>query len=128
MGVMYPMDGVYDEPVIMRIGEIDVTSATVRTPAGAFPLRGTQWTVTDQWTMTQRIPQWAIICAIVGFCCLTVFSLLFLLAKETIYTGAVTVTVGNGSALYVARIPVLTQEQVQHVYNQVNYVRSLSLI
>jgi hypothetical protein len=128
MAGMYQMDGAYGEPVIMRIGEIDVTSATVRTPAGAFPLRGSQWTVTDQWTVTQRIPQWAIVSAIIGFCCLTVFSLLFLLAKETIYTGAVTVSVSNGPALYVARIPVATQDQVQYVYNQVNYVRSLSLI
>lgn len=122
------MGGGYDEPVIMRVGEIDVTSSTVRTPAGTFPLRGSQWTVADQWTVDHRIPQWAIICAIVGFCFLTVFSLLFLIARETIYTGAVTVSVSNGPALYVARIPVATQEQVQYVYNQVNYVRSLSLI
>ncbi len=126
---MYPlMDGGYVEPVIMRIGEIEVTSATVRTPAGSFPLRASQWSVSDQWTMQTRIPQWAIICAIVGFCCLTVFSLLFLLAKENIYTGAVTVTVSSGPMMYVARIGVGTQEQVQYVYNQVNYVRSLSLI
>ncbi|HKD98607.1 MAG TPA: hypothetical protein VKB69_13590, partial [Micromonosporaceae bacterium] len=89
---------------------------------------GSQWTVVDQWSVTERTPQWAIVVAIVGFCFIFLFSLLFLLAKETVYTGAVTVSVGNGQALYVARIPVATQEQVQHVYNQVNYVRSLSLI
>src|SRR5690349_22078307 len=79
----YPMQ----EQVIAQIGEIQVTSTTVRTPAGQLPLRGSQWMVTDQWVATQKIPSWAITLAIVGFFCLTVFSLLFLLAKETVYQG-----------------------------------------
>lgn len=116
------------EQVIVRIGEIDVTSTSVRTPAGHFALRDSQWNVTDQWVAQQRIPQWAIIAAIVGFCCLTVFSLLFLLAKEYVYRGAVTVTVSNGPHQYVSRIPIVSQEQVQYIYGQVNYVRSLALL
>ena len=122
------MPSFYGEPPIVQIGEINVTSTMVNTPAGQIPLRGSQWTVVDQWSVTQRTPQWAIIVAIVGFCFIFLFSLLFLLAKEQVYTGTVTVTVTNGSAAYVARVPVLNQAQVQHVYNQVNYVRSLALI
>src|SRR5256886_17599604 len=50
----YPMP----EPVIAQIGEIQVTSTTVHTPAGQFPLKGSQWTVTDQWVAQQKIPTW----------------------------------------------------------------------
>jgi hypothetical protein len=118
----YPLQ----EPVIAQIGEIQVTSTTVRTPAGQFPLKGSQWTVTDQWTAEQKIPTWAIVLAIVGFFCLTIFSLLFLLAKETVYHGVVQVQVVNGPYHYVSRVPVNNQQYVQHVYGQVNYVRSLA--
>ena len=66
--------------------------------------------------------------AVLGFCVLTVFSLLFLLVKETVHRGTVQVTVTNGARQYVARIPVTTQEQVQLVHQQVNYVRSLAAL
>jgi hypothetical protein len=116
------------EPVIAQIGEIQVTATTVRTPAGEFPLKGSQWTVTDQWTAEQKIPTWAIVLAIVGFFCLTIFSLLFLLAKETVYHGVVLVQVNNGPYHYVSRVPVTNQMYVQHIYQQVNYVRSLAAL
>src|SRR5690242_13267839 len=108
----YPVTMPYpaQEQVIAQIGEIQVTSTTVRTPAGAFPLRGSQWTVTDQWVATQKIPTWAITLAIVGFFCLTVFSLFFLLAKETVYQGVVLVQVHNGPYQYVSRVPVYNQK------------------
>jgi len=124
----YPVTTPYpvQEQVIAQIGEIQVTASTVRTPAGTFPLRGSQWTVTDQWVATQKIPSWAITLAIVGFFCLTFFSLLFLLAKETVYQGVVLVQVYNGPHQYVSRVPVNNQAYVQHVYAQVNYVRSLA--
>src|SRR6266498_4886325 len=125
---MVPVTAPYGAPeqVIAQIGEIQVTATTVRTPAGQFPLRGSQWTVTDQWVATQKIPSWAITMAIVGFFCLTVFSLFFLLAKETVYQGVVLVQVQNGPYQYVSRVPVNNQAYVQHVYWQVNYVRSLA--
>jgi hypothetical protein len=125
---MLPVTPAYpvEEQVIAQIGEIQVTSTTIRTPAGQFPLKGSQWTVTDQWTATQKIPTWAIVLAIVGFFCLTLFSLLFLLAKETVYVGVVQVQVSNGPYHYVSRVPVADQQYVQHVYGQVNYVRSLA--
>ena len=54
------------------------------------------------------------------------FSLFFLLAKENVYQGVVLVQVQNGPYQYVSRVPVNNQMYVQHVYQQVNYVRSLS--
>ncbi len=114
------------EPVILGIGEIQVAATTVRTPAGVYPLRGSQWHITDSWTTEQKIPNWAIVLAIVGFFCLTFLSLLFLFAKETVHRAVVTVHVVSGGQQYIARIPTNDQAQVQHLYQQVNYVRSLA--
>jgi hypothetical protein len=114
------------EPVVARIGEISVTATAVRTPAGEIPLAGSTWHVADYWQSEQKTPTWAIVAAVVGFCVLTVFSLFFLLVKETIHRGTVQVAVGNGPRQYVARIPVTNQPQVQQIHQQVNYVRSLA--
>jgi hypothetical protein len=116
------------QPVIAQIGEITVTSQTVRTPVGDLPLAGSSWHVTDYWQVEQKTPTWAIVLSIVGFFCLTVFSLLFLLVKETVYRGTVQVTVSNGPWQYVARIPVTDQAQVHYINHQVNYVRSLAAL
>jgi hypothetical protein len=115
-------------PVIVQVGEIGVTSTIVHTPAGDIPLAGSTWQVSDYWYSEQRIPRWAIAAAIGGFCLLTVFSLLFLLVKETVARGTVQVMVTNGTQQYVARIPVTTQEQVSFINQQVNYVRSLAAL
>ncbi|MEQ4301507.1 hypothetical protein ABNF97_08965 [Plantactinospora sp. B6F1] len=116
------------EPVVAQIGEIAVTPSTVRTPSGDLPLAGSQWHVADYWQSEQKTPTWAIVVAVVGFCVLTVFSLLFLLVKETVHRGTVQVTVTNGLRQYVARIPVTEQFQVQQIHQQVNYARSLAAI
>ena len=115
-------------PVIVQVAEIGVTSSVVHTPAGDILLAGSTWQVHDYWHSEQRIPRWAIICAVLGFCILTVFSLLFLLARETVPRGTVQVTVTNGTQQYVARIPVTDQAQVSYVHQQVNYVRSLAAL
>ena len=115
-------------PVIVQIAEIAVTSTTVHTPAGDIPLAGSQWQVNDHWFTQQRTPRWAIVAAIVGFCVLTVFSLLFLLNKESVMQGTVQVTVTNGARQYVARIPVRDQVAVAAINQQVNYVRTLATL
>jgi hypothetical protein len=115
------------EQPIAQIGEISVTTTMVHTPVGGCPLRGSQWTAQDQWISSQKTPTWAIVLAIVGFCVLTFFSLLFLLAKETVLSGTIAVTVTNGPFTYVARIPVYNQAQAQQVHNQVNYARAMAM-
>ena len=110
----------------VQIGEIMVSPPLIHTPAGVLPLAGASWHVSDYWQREEKIAPWAVVCAIVGFFCLTFFSLLFLLIKETRHHGTVQVTVMNGVQQYVARIPVTDQGQVQHINNQVNYARSLS--
>jgi hypothetical protein len=123
-----PDDPLVAGPVIVQVGDIGVTSAVVHTPAGDIPLAGSTWQVSDYWHSEQKIPTWAIVAAIVGFCVLTVFSLLFLLVKVTVPRGTVQVTVTNGTRQYVARIPVTDQSQVTYINQQVNYVRSLAAL
>lgn len=113
-------------PVLVQIGEIQVTATHIRTPLGEAPLRGSTWIAQDQWVTSQKTPTWAIVCAILGFFCLTIFSLLFLLAKETVYTGHVTVVVTSGQFQYQTRIPVYDQNQAQYVQHQVNYARAVA--
>lgn len=120
--------GVPAEPVIVRIGELAVTPSTIHTPAGGIPLQGSTWQVADHWTAEQKIPVWAIVLAVVGFCVLTFFSLFFLLARKTVYHGIVQITVSNGAAQYIARLPVRAQAEVQAIHQQVNYVRSLAAL
>jgi hypothetical protein len=115
-------------PVIVQIAEIGVTSTVVHTPTGDLPLAGSQWQVNDYWFTTQRIPKWAIVAAVAGFCVLTVFSLLFLLVKESVAQGTVQVTVTSGTRQYVARIPVSDQNAVTAINQQVNYVRTLAAL
>jgi hypothetical protein len=116
------------ETVVAQIGDIRVTSKLVHTPAGSFPLAGSTWQVNDFWHTEQKTPTWAVLTAIFGFCVLTVFSLLFLLVKETVHRGTVQVTVSNGRHQYVARNAVANQEQVRYLHQQVNYVRALAAL
>lgn len=115
-------------PVIAQVGEIQVTSTEVHTPAGVFPLRGTTWQLSEQWLPEQRTPGWAIALAVLGLCVVGPFSLLFLLIRSTVHRGVVTVTVNSWTQQYVARIPINDQAVVQHLQNQVNYVRSLAAL
>jgi hypothetical protein len=115
-------------PVIAQIGDINVTSSTVNTPAGVVPLRGSQWTAVDQWVTERRTPQWAKIVAIAGICFTGFLSLLLLLVKEEIYRCSVSVSVMGGQFFYTTRMEVATPAAVQEIYDRVNYVRSLALI
>jgi hypothetical protein len=126
-----PVTGLYGallpaQHPLMYIGEIAVFPDGVATPLGACPLRGSRWYTEDQWVATQRTPSWAVVCAVLGFFCLTVFSLLFLLAKETVHTGIIQVTVTYGEFVYSARIPVTDLAGAQYVHDQVNHVRFLA--
>ncbi|WP_328343684.1 hypothetical protein [Micromonospora sp. NBC_00421] len=123
-----PGAAVGHQPPAVQIGEIMVSPPVIRTPAGVMPLAGAGWYVTDHWQREEKIASWAIVCAILGFFCLTIFSLLFLLIKETRHHGTVQVTVTSGAHQYVARIPVVDPGQVQQINNQVNYARSLSTV
>ncbi|WP_244871821.1 hypothetical protein [Catellatospora sp. TT07R-123] len=115
-------------PVLVQLGEVAVTATTIITPTGEIPLRGSQWTINDQFHSRQRIPGWAVACAILLFFVLCFLSLLFLLVKTTTYEGSVQISIANEGRHYVLRIPVNDQRVVAHLHAQVNYVRSLAAL
>jgi hypothetical protein len=115
-------------PIISRIGEISVSATTVYTPTGEMPLRRSQWIVTEQWQAHTKIPTWAIVMCVFTFFCIPFLNFLFLLAKETYYTGAAMVSVANAGRHYVARVPVAGKNQLAALQSQVNYVRSLAAL
>jgi hypothetical protein len=115
-------------PIIARIADISVSSTTIYTPNGEMPLKRSQWIVTEQWQAHTRIPTWAIIMCVFTFFCLPFLNFLFLLAKQTYYTGYATISVASSGRHYVTRAAVNNQNQVAQVQSQVNYIRSLAAL
>jgi len=115
-------------PIVSRIGEISVSTTTIYTPTGDMPLKHSQWVVTEQWQAHTKVPTWAIVMCVFTFFCIPFLNFLFLLAKETYYTGQAVVSVSSGGRHYVARIAVKNQNQVANLQSQVNYVRSLAAL
>lgn len=116
------------EPVLVTIGDIHCTRTEVITPAGTFPIAGTQWAVSDQ-TMTTRVtPTWVVVVAIVvalGTCLLGLF---LLLIKEDQTQGYAQVTVfGPDGRSYTTSVPVQSYAGIQDVFGRVGYARNLSL-
>jgi hypothetical protein len=110
------------EPVRVQLGDIAVTDTRVHTPVGSFPLRGTTWTMSNQTFVTQAIPAWAIVLAIVFFIfCL--LGLLFLLVKERRVNGAVQVSVVGPGFSHSTYIPVYNEMAVFQVSRQVDWIR-----
>jgi hypothetical protein len=110
------------EPVRVQLGDIAVTDTHVHTPVGSCALRGTTWTVSNQTFVTQGIPAWAIVLAIVFFIfCL--LGLLFLLVKERRVNGAVQVSMAGPGFSYSTYIPVYNEMAVFQVSRQVDWIR-----
>ena len=110
------------EPIRVQLGDIAVSDTQVHTPVGTFPLRGTTWTVTNQTYMTESIPAWAIVCAILFFIfCL--LGLLFLLVKERKLFGAMQVGVHGPGLSHSTYIPVYNQVAIYQINQQVDWIR-----
>jgi len=119
MGLAYPQQ----EPIRLTVGQIAVTDTQVHTPIGAFPLRGTTWSVSNQTFVTSSIPGWAIVLAIVFFIfCL--LGLLFLLIKERRVNGAVQVAVQGPGFSYGTYIPVYHEYAVFQISQTVDMIRA----
>lgn len=76
-------------PVV--VGPLQVQGDWVIGPQGSIPAHGARIELINQTVRRQAIPTWAIVLAIVGFFILTIFSLLFLLAKEERIDGVIIV-------------------------------------
>ena len=111
------------EPIRVQLGEIACTDTRVNTPLGSYPLAGTTWTVTNMSYVTESIPGWAIVLAIVFFIfCL--LGLLFLLVKERRMSGSVQVSVQGPGLAYSSLIPVYNEMAIYQVTERVNWVRA----
>lgn len=113
------------EPVLVTIGDMAVTPTHVIVPHGRFPLRGSTWTVQDSTQMSESIPTYAIILAILLFVfCL--LGLLFLLVKEKKYTGFVAVSVSGPGFFHTTQFPAAGPQTGAMVANLVGQARALA--
>ena len=110
------------EPVRVRLGDVSVSDTRVQTPYGAFPLARTTWMVTNQTYVTESIPAWAIVLAIIFFVfCL--LGLLFLLVKERRLYGAMQVSIQGLGLSHSTYIPVNSEFQIIQINQNVDWIR-----
>jgi hypothetical protein len=110
--------------VLVTVGDVVCTQTEVITPTARAPLRGTTWIVSNQATVTQGIPAYAIVLAIIFFlACL--LGLLFLLIKERKVQGFMQVAVQAPGFYYATQVPVSSEAQIRDIDARVNYIRGL---
>jgi hypothetical protein len=112
--------------VIAVLGDITVTPYEVITPAGSFPLAGSEWTLEDRTQVERVTPPWAVVTAVAAFPVVCVLSLLFLIVKEDEVRGDLQITVRSNEIRHSASIRVGSVAQAHQVHQYFNYVRSLA--
>ena len=110
------------EPVRVRLGDIAVSDSRIQLPYGTYPLGGTTWMVTNQTYVTDSIPAWAIIMAILTVL-LCLIGLLFLLVRERRFYGAIQVSVQGPGLSHSTYIPVGNELQIFQINNSVDWIR-----
>jgi hypothetical protein len=113
-----------NEPILLAIGDMAITPSHVILPQGRFPLRGASWTVQDSSQVSESIPAWAIVLAILLFF-LCLLGLLFLLVKERRYLGFISVSVTGPGFHHTAQFPPGPQSAAW-VFHQVNQARAIT--
>lgn len=114
------------EPLVGTIGDISITQHWIYTPAGAYPLRGSQWTIADMTHVTEGIsPAGIILCVLFIWVCL--LGLVFLAMKERKVDGHYQVTVQGNGFHYSTLIPAHAGSMAG-IQQQVNYVRSMAAV
>jgi hypothetical protein len=120
----FPQVPAVQEHPLLAIGDISISQTAVTVPHGRFPLRGTTWTVQDSTQVTESIPVYAIVLAIIFFFfCL--LGLLFLLIKEKKYGGFLAVTVVGDGLYHSVQFPP-GPNTAGWVTHQVNQARALA--
>lgn len=92
------------------VGPIHVQGEWIVGPQGSVPPRGARVELVNQTLRRSVIPTWAIVLAVLGFFIVTVFSLLFLLAKEERLEGAILVLCVSADGRYVEGVVPVTAE------------------
>lgn len=112
---------------LVRFGDFYLTEQWVVTPHGSIPLANCGIVVTDATRTDRVIPTWAVVVSIVGFFFVFLFSLLFLLARESRVSGFVQITVTNGAFTYQTGEPAQLNlpGQFFELQNRTNYAHGL---
>lgn len=113
-------------PVLVSIGDIQVTSTHVLTPRGTFPLDRVQFTFQNNSLTQSHIPAWAIVLAILGFF-FFLLGLLFLLVRETTTSGFVTVSVVGPGFTHSTQLPVSSPQQVNDIAGRVQHANNVAM-
>lgn len=110
---------------LTTIGDIAVSEYWISTPIGQFPIRGTEWTVTDMSVTEEYLSTSRVVLAIVGslFCLL---GLLLLLAKDVRQVGFIQVTVQGDGFCHSTMIPAMHPDTVLDVSDEVDYAREVA--
>lgn len=117
------------EPPLVQIGDITVTQSKVITPSGSFPVKGSQWVVTDRSQYSETMSQTGLVLALVGFFVVCALSLLFLLMKDRRTTGYIQVTVrGVNGVTHYSNIPALSQGTMPDIAARVGYAQTLAAV
>lgn len=112
-------------PILVTVGDIACSATDVFTPNGTHPLARTTWIVTQQTTVSRRIPGYAIVCAILFFA-VCFLGLLFLAIREEQMQGFMQVSVESVDGFHHrTQVPVSTRGQVVDTEQRVNYIRGL---
>ncbi len=119
-----PPDHPPGDSILVTVGDIGCSATLVYTPSGLHPLAGTTWILTNQTTVRERVPTYAIVLAILLLpaCFL---GLLFLAIREQRVEGFVQVSVQAPDFYYASQVPVGSPQQVADTERRVNYIRSL---
>ncbi len=116
-----PVSALAAGQILVELGDVAVTQASIITPNGAYPLAGSIWIVTDNTVETESVSTVGIILAIVFFlACL--LGLLFLLMKHKKLTGSVQVMVQGHGYYHATQLPPGSGPVVQQ---KVAYIRNL---
>ena len=110
---------------VVEVGDIGVTPDWVVLPEGVYPLRDSEWTVSDQVHEVTEIPSYAIVLAVIFFF-VFLLGLLFLLIKERTVVGVVRVNVEGDGFRHATQVPVGSWVAVRNVHRQVAYIRHLA--
>lgn len=110
------------EPFVLTIGDIGVTAHWAVTQVGSAPLAGSIWTISDQTRTTRKIPTWAIVLAIFLF----PIGLLFLLAKKTVTTGWLEVSVQSGTVHATTQIVVKDTMAIHGIRQKVALAQTMA--
>lgn len=121
----YVRAGRYIPPVTVPVngtvlGDATIDEQYVHTPVGRLRRDQTQWTVAETVPGPERVPQWAIACAILLFFCMGPFSLLFLLAKEHVGE-TTTVHLTDGRVRYAMKVNTVGEEEYQLILRTIEW-------